>query len=63
MGLCYVVMYERVKLLLIWPGREAIAKTVPMVFRKKFKRCVVILDCFEIFIERPTVLKARAQTW
>ena len=56
-------MYERVKLLLIWPGREAIAKTMPMVFRKKFKRCVVILDCFEIFIERPTVLKARAQTW
>ena len=25
--------------------------------------CVVIIDCFEIFIERPMNLKARAQTW
>jgi hypothetical protein len=24
---------------------------------------VIIIDCFEIFIERPTSLKPRAQTW
>ena len=36
---------------------------MPMEFRKKFKQCVVILDRFEIFIERSTNLKARAQTW
>ena len=56
-------MSERLKLLVIWHEREPIGKTMPMVFRKKFKRCVVILGCFEIFIERPTAFKARAQTW
>ena len=50
-------MYERLKPLLIWLEREAIANTMPIVFKKKFKRCVVILDCFEIFIDRLTALK------
>ena len=26
-------------------------------------RCVVIIDCFEVFIDRPTNLLARAQTY
>ena len=46
-----------------WPSREELIKTMPMEFRKNFKQCIIIIDCFEIFIERPTNLKARAQTW
>ena len=42
---------------------DALLKTMPMVFRKAFKKCAIIIDCFEIFIERPTSLVARAQTW
>jgi len=38
-------------------------KTMPMEFRKHFKKCAVIIDCFEVYIERPTSLTARAQTW
>ena len=34
-----------------------------MSFRQSYRKCVVIIDCFEIFIERATNLKARAQTW
>ncbi len=34
-----------------------------MSFRSKFKRCACVIDCFEIFIERPSDLKARAQTY
>ena len=34
-----------------------------MDFKGKFSRCVVIIDCFEIFMERPATLMARAQTW
>lgn len=34
-----------------------------MEFRKSHRKCVVIIDCFEVFMERPTNLKARAQTW
>lgn len=46
-----------------WPERDTLLKTMPMAFRKAFKKCVIIIDCFEIFIERPTSLVARAQTW
>ena len=36
---------------------------MPMGFRTFFGNCVCILDCTEIFIERPSNLQARAQTW
>ena len=32
-------------------------------FRTFFSKCVCIIDCTEIFIERPSDLKARCQTW
>ena len=34
-----------------------------MDFRKKFRCCVIVIDGFEVFCERPTNLKARALTW
>ena len=34
-----------------------------MDFRLNFPKCVVIIDCFVIFFERPTNLLARAQTY
>ncbi len=43
--------------------RDAVKKTMPMEFRKHFPNCAVIMDCFEIFLERPTNLLARAQTF
>jgi hypothetical protein len=49
--------------LVFWPDREALRKTIPTSFRKNFSRCAVIIDCFEIFIDRPSDLKARAQTY
>ena len=38
-------------------------KTVPMVLRKHYAKCVVIINCFEIFIDCPINLLARAQTY
>ena len=46
-----------------WPDRDELQKTMPMEFREKFRKCTIIIDCFEIFIERPTSLLVRAQTW
>ena len=57
------VMFIRLKPLIKWPGREELRKTMPLDFKTNFKKCVVIIDCFEIFCERPTPLKARAQTY
>ena len=34
-----------------------------MDFRKHCPNCVVIIDCFEIFVDRPSALLARAQTY
>ena len=57
------IMFIRLKPLIKWPQREELQKTMPMDFRSSFKKCVVIIDCFEVFCERPKPLKARAQTY
>ena len=46
-----------------WPEKESLRKNLPTCFKKRYKRCVGIIDCTEIFIERPLNLNARAQTW
>ncbi|KAK6186845.1 hypothetical protein SNE40_006113 [Patella caerulea] len=52
------------KPLVVWPSRDTLRKTMPMQFRKHFgTKCVAIIDCFEVFIDRTTNLKARAETW
>lgn len=57
------IMYVRLKPLVIWPEREDLLRTMPRECAKYFKRCVVIIDCFEVFCERPSGLMARAQTF
>lgn len=57
------VMCTRLKPLIFWPNRDNLRKTMPMDFRKHCPSCAVIIDCFEIFIERPMNLLARAQTY
>lgn len=47
----------------MWPEREQLRKTMPMTFRNHCPTCVVVIDCFEVFLERPTALLARAQTF
>ena len=36
---------------------------MPIDYQSKFRRCVIIIDCCEVFRQRPSNLKARAQTW
>ena len=57
------MLFDNLKPLILWPDRDALRKTMPMVFQKHYPTCVVIIDCFEIFIDRPTNLLARAQTF
>lgn len=57
------VMFIRMKPLVIWPERAQLVKTMPMQFRKQFGKKCVIIDCFEVFIDCPSNLKARAETW
>ena len=57
------ILFTKLSNLIHWPEREELMKTMPTAFKKQFKRCAVIIDCFEIFIDRPTSLMPRAQTW
>ncbi len=57
------VMAIKTAHLIKWPDRETLRLTMPMSFRKFFKRCAIIIDCSEIFVERPSDLLARAQVW
>ena len=50
--------------LIVWPDRENLHKTMPECFRSSFgTKVAVIIDCFEVFIECPSNLQARASTW
>jgi len=57
------VMYTRLAKCIRWPDRETVRKTLPVAFQKHFPQARCIIDCSEIFIERPTSFKARAQTY
>ena len=47
-----------------WPEREELWKTTPMSFRKNFQtRVAIVIDCFEVFIEKPANFLARSQTF
>ena len=59
-----VVMDIRLKFMISWPEREQLWQTMPMCFQYAFaKKVTVVIDCFEVFIERPSNLLARAQTF
>ena len=57
------IMYVCLKSLVRWPEREQLQQTMPLAFKRHFGKCVCIIDCFEIFCERPSDLMARAQTY
>ena len=44
--------------LVYWPDHEQLQETTPMCFRANYGTTVsVIIDCFELFIERPSSLR------
>lgn len=59
-----IALGERLQFLIHWPDRAELQKTMPQCFVQAFgKKVAVIIDCFEVFIERPSSLMARAQTY
>ena len=59
-----VILDTRLKPLLLWPERDDLRRTMPECFRAKFNdKVAVIIDCFEVFIERSSGLLTRSATW
>ena len=56
--------YLRLKNCIRWPAREELRFAMPPSFRRNFgDRVSVILDCFEIKMNTPSSLLAKAATW
>ena len=58
------VMDIKLSPLISWPEREDLWHTMPKCFHYSFgKKTTVIIDCFEVFIEKPSNLLARTQAY
>ncbi|XP_065665448.1 uncharacterized protein LOC136086880 [Hydra vulgaris] len=64
MTLMRIIAYILGNAIIVWLPSEVIKKNLPEFFVKaKHHKCRVILDCFEIFIERLKSLYNQAVTW
>ena len=58
------VLFIKLKPLICWPRREELSISMPTCFRARFgAKITTVIDCFELFIDRPSNLTARALTW
>lgn len=58
------VLYSHLSPLVHWPERRFIQASMPHQFTEMFgNRVTVIIDCFELFIEKPQNLRARSETY
>ena len=61
LDLLYTTLYP---VMVKWPDRETLWETMPREFRESYGNSVaVIVDCFEIFTEKPSSLDTRAMIW
>ena len=59
-----IIIDVRLFPLIRWPERDELWHTMPMCFKYAFgKKTTTIIDCFEVFIERPSNLHVRSQTF
>ena len=57
------IMSMHFKELIFFPPRDVVMNTMPQQFRDKKCKARVIIDCTEVFIERPHNLRTQALTW
>ena len=57
------VMFQGLQPLIVWPDKEMIVTHMPSCFKPRYSKAVCIIDCSEVFIQRPTSLTARGQTY
>ncbi|XP_045175650.2 uncharacterized protein LOC123536499 [Mercenaria mercenaria] len=53
------IMSEQLSSLVVWLPRETIRRTLPASFKNSYPKTTCIIDCSEIYIQRPFTLKAR----
>ena len=56
-------MFIHLKFLIQWPDRETCCANMPQIFKDLYPKARCIIDCTEIFTERPYSYQARAKTY
>lgn len=56
------VMHQTLCRLIVWPGKEQIQISLPMCFRSTLDNCTSVIDCLELYIEKPKNMSDSAQT-
>ncbi|KAH6935508.1 hypothetical protein HPB50_006374 [Hyalomma asiaticum] len=58
------VLAENLRRFIVWPSRKSVKAHRPAAFKDPLFDCVSgVIDCTEIFIQRPTAMTARSQTY
>ena len=57
------LMSKQLGCLIIWPSRGQIYRTLPSCFKRLYPDTRCIIDCTEVFIERPSSLDSQSQVW
>lgn len=57
-----VILAQILKCMIFWPSKEDILKNMPKCF-SKFKSTRVVLDCYEITIEKPKCISCRIRSY
>lgn len=63
LNICIPKLAKALEFLIDWPSKGTILNNLPKTFRKNCRKCRVIIDCSEVFIQRPSNLDARAKTY
>lgn len=56
-------LFTNFQCLIKWPSKEVCKENLPQIFKDLYPKASCIIDCSEIFIERPYGYLARAQTY
>ena len=58
------IMDIRLQPLILWPDRDELRRTMPECFQSNFgDKVTIIIDCFEVFVQRSSTVFAKACTW
>ena len=55
--------YDRLRAIPIWASQEYIQKIMPEAFNNTYPNTRAIIDCTELFIERPTSFRSQSATY
>lgn len=56
-------LHSRLRSFPIWPSRKAVDNSMPASFRDMYPKTRVIIDCTEIFIEKPNSFRSQSATY